>query len=469
MRIRNFVLTVSGLLLFSAIPIAASVAMRYSRALISLDLVLIFLLLAAKKRLWSVALILVFVATESFYGFSQAYPLFNLRNAFEALRFLPYANPKLILLGVGALIAFTLVCFLAARMVSLGATRETVAGVLLIVGVGANFSTMTNFDPSLESRVHILNQPVFGSTDYELYYKWRAAGSEWGTANDGENFFPLKTWNTPSLIWPNGPKANKILFIVVESWGRPISDEEYKTELDSLIHNPGLRVLDQGTVTYSGGTVAAELRELCQIVPISYAFQTIPDKFSSRCLPKELASAGYKTIALHAAHAGMYARNLWYPAAGFQHSYFLNHPLAEVSRCHGFPGFCDIDLLPAVTKTLESESKIFFYWMTLNSHAPYDPGDLKAHQESYCKKLALAKGERCNQFLLIKDFFDGLGKALDKESLDGLEVVLVGDHKPPFFTGNYDNEFVKDKVPYIHLLVNGKLSPSEGKAGSLPH
>ena len=450
---QNLFWYLAGLIGFNVLPIVASVTLRYERALISLDSIILLLLFAFRKRKLAWTFLAGLIISESLYGVRQQYPLFNLHTLLDVLPFIRYANPWVILAGCGVLIVFVGLCAFSGHVIARQYNRPALLGVLLLAGLSANVSALTNFDSTRPGQVHILNKAVYGSTAYELYYKWRADGSEWGAVDDGRNFYPLKTLNTPFYIWPKGVQAKKVLFLMVESWGQAANEKEFNLQTQALTQNNKLKVLKNGQIEYSGGTVAAELRDLCGISPISYRFSVIPEDYASNCLPRKLAEQGYSTVALHGAHAGMYSRNTWYPIAGFQKSYFLNSPLAEVSRCKSFPGFCDVDLIPHVIQELRNNKQIFFYWMTLNSHAPYDEHDLKNANNLICPQIGLKEGERCNQFRLIKEFFDTLGASITKPGLTGTEIVLVGDHKPPFFTGNFDQDFVKDKVPYIHLKI----------------
>ncbi len=451
---QNLFWCLAGLIGFNILPIIASITLRYERALVSLDSIVLLLLFAFRKGKLAWAFLACFVISESLYGVRQQYPLFNLHNLLDVLPFIRYTNPLVILAGCGVLIVFIGLCALSAHVIAKYYNRPALLGILLLVGLSANVPALTNFDPMRPGRVHVLNNAVYGSTAYELYYKWRAEGSEWGTVDDGRNFYRIKTVNTSFHIWPKGVKTKKVLFLIIESWGQPVNEEEFRIQTKALIRNNNLKVLNIGQLEYSGGTVAAELRDLCSIAPISYKFSLIPEDYASNCLPRKLTEQGYLTVALHGAHAGMYSRNTWYPIVGFQRSYFLDNPLAEVNRCKNFPGFCDVDMIPHVIQELKSHDHIFFYWLTLNSHAPYGKEDLKNTNNLICLQLGLKEGERCNQFRLIKEFFDTLGVSITKSGLTGTEIVLVGDHKPPFFTGNFDQDFVKDKVPYIHLKTH---------------
>lgn len=468
---KKVLLSAAGFLGFSLIPVAASVFFRYERALLSLDTILLFLAFAYKKKTVGRFFLIVFILVEALYGFRKVYPLFNLGTLIEVIPFVRFANPTLVALGVIAFLAFLLVCCLSARFIVRNSSATAILILLLPIGVLANIPPLTNFDPWQTSRVRILGEPLLGSTSYDLFFMWRADVSGWTTHNDGENFYPLRTVSAASSIWPSGALPKKVLFVVVESWGRPTNELEYEIQTQGFTSNKNIEILREGVIDYEGGTVQAELRELCAITPISYAFSHIPANFATRCLPFKLSSQGYRTVALHAAHSGMYARDAWYPIIGFEESYFYNKPLVEVRKCKSFPGFCDVELIPSVISKIGREEKIFFYWMTLNSHMPYDPADLSSKDDSVCRRLDILNSSRCHQFLLVKDLFDHLGVELSSPGLEGIEVVLVGDHNPPFITFmpdmdralgvlktesyEFDKQFIANKVPYLHLRVRG--------------
>ena len=58
----------------------------------------------------------------------------------------------------------------------------------------------------------------------------------------------------------------------------------------------------------------------------------------------------------------------------------------------------------------------------------------------------------CRNIHLHAQFFDGLAKLIQKPEMKGVEVIVVGDHQPPFFTQdiNYVNPLT---VSYLHLKV----------------
>lgn len=447
----------------------ASIAFGYDRALISLDTILLYLIFSFRRKIVGFGLAIAFVVIEVAYGFRMEYPLFNLGTLLDLIPFVRFANGKIIFFGIISIVIFVFFVYFSYRLIKSNSGNFQILLPLLVVSVFSNVPSLTNFYPNVKYYAPFFHKPIFGSTAYNLYYLWRADVLGITTHYDEDNFYPLKSISVSSLVSLESRFPKKIIYIIVESWGRAVDDSEYKSQTAALVENKNIRILDEGLIRYEGGTVQGELRELCGIVPISYAFASIPEKYAHNCLPYKFKMEGYDTVALHGAHSGMYARDSWYPLIGFEETYFYNKPLANVRKCKGFPGFCDVDLIPAVIERIQKSDRIFFYWMTLNSHVPYDSSDLSSGDRSECGVLRIDEGARCNQFLLVKDLFDHLADALSKSEIHGLEVVLVGDHAPPFFSfnpdmmhalgvleknsKNYADQFVDGKVPYIHLQL----------------
>lgn len=458
-----------GLLGLSLFPIMVSVIFGYDRAIISIDTILLYLVFSSKKKFLGFILAIAFITIEIIYGFRQEYPLFNLGTLLDLIPFIRFANEKIIFFGIIFVIIFGSLVYFSYRLIKNNSGNFQILLPLLAVGVLSNVPSLTNFYPNVKYYAPFFHKPIFGSTAYDLYYLWRTDTLGITTHDDKDNFYPLKSISASSLVSLEKRMPKKIIYMIVESWGRAVNDFEYKAQTTALANNKNIKVLDEGLIRYEGGTVQGELRELCGIVPVSYAFASIPEKYTHECLPYKFKMKGYDTVALHGAHSGMYARDSWYPLIGFEETYFYNKPLAKVRKCKGFPGFCDVDLIPAVIERIQKSDRIFFYWMTLNSHVPYDSADLSSGDRSECNVLGIDEGARCNQFLLVKDLFDHLASAFSKSEIHGLEVVLVGDHAPPFFSfnpdmmhalgvleknsKNYADQFVDGKVPYIHLQL----------------
>ena len=443
-----------GIVLLNAVPAALSVFYGYDRALISLESILIACLFAfgymRLAYLWGWLILLL----EAAIAFTKIYPLFNVKNAMVALQFVGFANKAYIAMAAAGLIAYVACILVAARLCSRHGASKQLALIVLLTGLFANIPAMTNFDKSSHKILTPLNQSFFGSAGYDFFDEWRAAGSTRVTIADDENFRPIHTISARAMTEFEMQPAQKILYVVVESWGVPVNRTEFLVQTDAFRVRDKFTVLKEGQVEYRGGTVAGELRELCGLSPISYAVMHVPEPFSANCLPRLFGLQGYKTASLHSANSGMYARFSWYPDVGFEDSYFLDRPMKNVAQCYSFPGYCDVDLIPSVMEYIGRQDRVFFYWMTLNSHAPYDKRDLKKLSEDLCPQYSIQHGERCRSFLLLKEFFDELASGVSLGHFAGLEIVLVGDHKPPFFGGDYSREFLPNVVPYMHLRLN---------------
>lgn len=83
-----------------------------------------------------------------------------------------------------------------------------------------------------------------------------------------------------------------------------------------------------------------------------------------------------------------------------------------------------------VKELLLSSEKSFVYWLTLNTHAPYDD---KIFIDGFdCEVVGLKTNTMvCNNYKLHYQFFTALAKMIDDPQLKGLEVYVVGDHPAP--------------------------------------
>lgn len=249
-------------------------------------------------------------------------------------------------------------------------------------------------------------------------------------------------------IKKNIPK--RILFIISESWGTS-KNPEINNALISPLKNIALSTsYQQGDLGFLGATISGELRELCRQKSNAYNLSTLQGNLPN-CLPAKLAAQGYATYALHAANGAMYERKDWYPKAGFQHLTFFENQIF-LRRCYSFPGACDIDLFPKVLSAFEKESKIFFYWLTLNSHHPYDNRDIFADYFNCTKYDIDPKTESCRNLKLQAQFFNNLANFLKKPTMSGVHVIIVGDHSPIITNSSEkDSNFIKKSIPWVTL------------------
>ena len=258
---------------------------------------------------------------------------------------------------------------------------------------------------------------------------------------NGESYKPILT-------------AEKTLLILAESWGEPKNSYEKNMQISSL-QAIGINMDVNTTISTSGSTVSAEMRELCRLNNKSVVIESNLAIFKD-CLPNRAKNLGYKTYSIHAASGGMYDRLNWYPKIGFEHSEFYGTiPQDGIRKCKSMPGLCDVDMMEHVFSQIKNEKKIFYYWLTLNSHFPYDERDIFI-SNSLCSRVNLSEGsQRCRYFLLQQQFFESLANYIKnhKSELAGVQVIVVGDHNPPFFKEEDRDAFTDNKVPLIAFTI----------------
>lgn len=250
------------------------------------------------------------------------------------------------------------------------------------------------------------------------------------------------------VLFHQEKRPDRVLLVIVESLGLP-----HDKVIENFIIEPILNDKTQEKIInferrgqdFVGATVSAELRELCRANITNFNIKSIQVGWES-CLPNQLARNGYKTYGLHAANGAMYDRFFWYPKSGLKNNFFFEN-FPENTRCYSFPGVCDRDLFPFVSSVFEkNKGKVFFSWMTLNSHYPYDIRDIKK-QNIDCSVIGLdSSSDACRLIYLQRQFFEGLAYLVSQESMKGVHVYLVGDHQPPIIDKRYTNIFEENKV-----------------------
>lgn len=252
------------------------------------------------------------------------------------------------------------------------------------------------------------------------------------------------------------PSSAKILYIVAESWGELRNAEAQKAVLSSIdVQQEKFEFISHGTFKTSGATVAGELRELCglELQNNGFALKKLAKSQFENCLPRQLAQKGYATFALHGTSGLLYDRTDWYKKAGFQQTWFGENFMG-LRRCTAFKGVCDSELMNVVGQTFKENDnqKVFFYWMTLTTHQPYSEKDIHNHRFD-CKKYNMKQaGDACHNAQLQTQFFDDLAVLIQKPEMQGVEVVVVGDHRPPMW-GNEVEHIRPLTVAYLHFKV----------------
>ncbi|HNJ48340.1 MAG TPA: hypothetical protein PK479_07910 [Novosphingobium sp.] len=245
-----------------------------------------------------------------------------------------------------------------------------------------------------------------------------------------------------------------LVIILVEALGNVTSPAE-RALFEADWNRPEWRQrydVRHGTSPYYGSTTSGELRELCGVWGDYSQF----DFSAADCLPAQYAKAGYKTAGWHSFTGAYFDRAQWWPGTGFAETGFAEDLVAlGARRCGGvFPGVCDHDV-PALigTRLKQADQPQLVYWLTLNSHLP-----LLEHESlgtSDCRYggtvLADAPPMLCRLFQVHHNLSEAItAMALDPE-LPPTDILIVGDHMPPFFQRDARVRFDGDTVPWILL------------------
>jgi hypothetical protein len=246
-----------------------------------------------------------------------------------------------------------------------------------------------------------------------------------------------------------------LVMVMVEAMGLP-RDPALRARLFGRWQAPDiarLYTVETGSTSFYGSTTNAEVRELCGRWG---AYDPLRDARDPDCLPARLASRGYETSAMHAFDGGLFERTGWYPNAGFRSALFREDLLRlGAGRCAGmFPGACDKDVPAIIGARLKAaQAKQFVYWLTLNTHLPV-PDDARmktGNCEKFDPALAEAHAMTCRLFRMWSELDAGLAAMLTDPALPPTDILIVGDHAPPFFDSKGRSLFDGGRVPWVML------------------
>lgn len=444
-----------GALLLPMLPgLAASYAMQVYRPWFWAEFLVLALVTRGRPIWFAIGLVLLWLA-DFLFAFAQVNLSSSYGEVVDLLSFIPYANVGWILGGAAGFAALVVWGFLCVRVHRAGsAGRPMLLWSLLLLGVALAVPPLNGFEHEEGKLYGIRRAKLAGSWLLDSQFMQTSLGFyEEGFSPDVGIFRSLGPGQSAISHLPDHAKTpDKLLLVVVESWGRALDPAENQFWRD-LWQSPALREVEAGAFASRSPTISAEFRELCGFVPQSLRIDDVPR--SAECLPNRLHARGWQTQAFHGASSKMYKRGEWYPLIGFEHSYFLPELLAGGGKlCANVPGTCDYSIADRVVQTLQQEGKQFTHWMTLNSHTPYKTSDLSAPgvMGRVCPRLKL-EGARCVHAALVYDFMQSLKAALLHRPVPGLRVVLVGDHAPKFFDAASRDAVDEESVPYLILEV----------------
>lgn len=328
-------------------------------------------------------------------------------------------------------------------------------GVAIIVILAAAFKVVRRDQNFANPWMIIGGAAVFmGLAAIDIQMGKDMRGHYFRAAPDGA-IFNSATRQSGFAALPDGKRH--LLLIMVESLGVPKGNAEMSKLLFAHYKDSAAitarYAISQGTSPYYNSTTAGEIRELCGRWGDYYDLLAGKDP---RCLPARLAKKGYSTEAVHSFVGTFFKRGIWYPNVGFaQRSFAKDLKDAGARPCGGvFPGACDRDVVKILGKKLRAAKKpTFLYWLTLNSHLPVPPGlNLNVDKcERISPKLAADYPQICRQFAIWNDIDLAMVKEITAADFPATDILIVGDHMPPYFDKHQRTQFNPETVPWLYL------------------
>jgi hypothetical protein len=246
-----------------------------------------------------------------------------------------------------------------------------------------------------------------------------------------------------------------LVMVMVEAMGLP-RDAALRRKLMERWRQPDIARLYEvstGSTAYFGSTTHGEIRELCGRWG---NYDELDAASAARCLPHRLAAKGYETSAMHTFDGQFLDRLDWYPKIGFKSLAFRDALLASgLAPCPGmFPGACDRDVPQLLGSKLKAApAPQFVYWLTLNSHFPIPDDEAlgTADCASFDAGLAARSPMVCRMFKLWAQTDERLAHLLLDPELPPTDILLVGDHMPPFNDRASRQQFDAERVPWVLL------------------
>jgi hypothetical protein len=350
---------------------------------------------------------------------------YNLVSAMKlALELDPFKSPEYLIAGTIALIALVLAIRYAPRTGRLASREQRLLAV-------AALALLINVDT-------VATAGTRGS------YK---ASAPAGT--------PIDSAVLQNHIAPDGVTARNLVVIIVESMGQPAAAEDKR--LFDAMWNPARWSsrydVGEGSSLYYGSTTNAELREWCGVWADHESF----DFDHSHCLPETFREAGFRTVAIHSFQGSFFDRQDWYPKIGFGERMFSDKLEARGAHpCGGvFPGVCDRDVPHIIGDVLRASRsrRNLIYWLTVNAHLPVaENAPLKTRD---CRMGSLEWREEypalCRNLTIHRQVADAVTAEIMRPDFPEADILIVGDHMPPFFPRDIRSRFDAARVPWIYL------------------
>ena len=343
---------------------------------------------------------------------------------------------------------------------------EYIAAIVVILIILLSSWFLLKRDINFAKPFHILlgGALIFGLAGADFAMGQNMRGHYFREAPAGANF---ESATQETGFASRADAKRHLVLIMVESLGVPNDNKAMSDKLFAYYDNSAIQArydVSRGTSLYYNSTTAGEFREMCGKWGDYYELLDPADAAKMNCLPARLAAKGYATHAMHSFQGAFFKRDKWYPNIGFQQREFWPELQAKGAEwCGGvFAGACDRQIPELLAENLKNAKQpTFLYWLTLNSHLPVPPGlNLNVDNcQTVSAKLAKDFPMICRQFAI----FDAIDKALVAEitasDFPEADILIVGDHMPPYYDRHHRSQFDAERVPWLYLRHKAGSSP----------
>ena len=395
------------------------------------------------------------LSTESIYHFSTTETILAAR---EILDF----NPAFFYAFACALLLLSLAAIVMAFRHRVIRSHLSKQGQI-VVGIAALALSGVSVARSVESvdsiaKITFGANPILGSGIVETAFSSFDLSAE---SHQSQKVVPVSGTATSKMLDDMSTKRDpyNIAVILVESQGLLKNRNDMRRVLAPLI-DKAMRsryTVNVGAVRFFGATMFGELRTLCRI----YVPHVTPGNLPrlDQCLPNELGRRGYETVSYHGFNRWFYEREHWYPAVGFQRSYFAEDLVRFAppsATCGGgFQKLCDLWIADQVEKELLTSvtTRKLVYWLTVNSHYPID-SSLAKKSDFNCASTDTLRDESgsCDLARIHFQLYTRIAQMALNPKLQPTRFVIVGDHSPPFPTLSERELYDDERVPYVDLV-----------------
>lgn len=426
------------------------------RPLFYIEYAFVLLALIVFKNYWQSLTLFIFIFIFDLFNLFSSLFLFQLGDFFYSIRFIQFYHFSILQIMAGT--SFFAYLFLIGYLLKKSHPfiqshkklfLKILASLYLIV-IFFDFLSGSNKLTEKFIEVDFSKKNIVGSfvKDYVQYFS-NVSNSQIETLKDSSigfsSFFKDTTGNQ--------------MLIVVESWGE-LKDSKLQKEffiwITKKFEKKGYEVSLGRSSTY-GSTVAAGLRELTNSKgDYGYFLNKKSAETPLRSIFDEKKLQGYETFGFHPYTGRMFFRSIWWKNLGIQNLYFREQYLIEnisiknedLGEANYFPSVKDEIFFDYVLNKTKNSPKKFVYYLTLNSHIPYNAvgKDHDPTSQFDISKMEISYQAK-NQLIHIKNLLEYFSQKLEPNKWN--KVLIVGDHMPPFLTKKDRNFYIDGRVPYV--------------------